>query len=360
MNAEATLSAHLESAAVVETRASGLRSEWRIASYTVRFSAICLAIFYLLAAASPFFASYDPTYQNRTMPDCPPMALHMSAPSEWSHGLFYTHPMQMTDASLRKFTQDNSRRIYIHLFTRGHLFTTDSESDPYFILGSDGLGRDLYSRIVYGSRVSMCVGLIGVLISFSLGITVGALSGYIGGTVDFLIMRWSEIEMSLPSFYFLLALAAVIPSGLSAVTTFFMIVAIMSFISWAGFARIIRGMASSVRSRPYVEAARALGASRWRIITRHIIPSVMGYAIVAATLSIPGFILGESALSLLGLGIQEPAASWGNLLAQAQDVQNLARYPWILIPGIFIFLAVMSFNFLGDHLRDRLDPANAG
>ena len=360
MNAETVLPAHLQSAAIAEPRASGLRSEWRVASYTVRFSAICLMAFYLLAAASPFFASYDPTYQNRTMPDCPPMALHLSTPSEWSHGILYTHPMRMSDPSERKFTQDISRRIYIHLFTRGHLFTTDSESEPYFMLGSDGLGRDLYSRIVYGSRVSMCVGLLGVLISFSLGITIGALSGYVGGTVDFLIMRWSEIEMSLPSFYFLLALAAVIPSGLSAVTTFFMIVAIMSFISWAGFARIIRGMASSVRSRPYVEAARALGASRWHIITRHIIPSVLGYAIVAATLSIPGFILGESALSLLGLGIQEPAASWGNLLAQAQDVQNLARYPWILIPGIFIFLAVMSFNFLGDHLRDRLDPGNLG
>jgi peptide/nickel transport system permease protein len=137
-----------------------------------------------------------------------------------------------------------------------------------------------------------------------------------------------------------------------------MIVAIMSFIGWAGFARVIRGMSAAVRSVPYVEAARALGASRWRIITRHIIPSIIGYAIVAATLSIPGYILGESALSLLGLGIQEPAASWGNLLAAAQDIQNLEHYPWILIPGIFIFLTVMSFNFLGDHLRDRLDPAN--
>ncbi len=227
------------------------------------------------------------------------------------------------------------------------------------MLGSDGLGRDLFSRIVYGARVSMCVGLIGVLISFSLGITVGALSGYVGGLTDYLIMRWSEIEMSLPSFYFLLALAAVIPAGISAATRFFLIVAIMSFISWAGLARVIRGMASSVRSRPYVEAARAMGASRWRIITRHIIPSVIGYAVVAATLSIPGFILGESALSLLGLGIQEPTASWGNLLTQAEDPQNLARYPWILIPGLFIFLAVMSFNFLGDHLRDRLDPGNS-
>jgi peptide/nickel transport system permease protein len=359
MSQGSAIAVRLQDAAIPSVRASGIAREWRAASRTVRFSAICLVFFYLLAAASPFFASYDPTAQNRSMPDCPPMRVHLSAMSDWSRGLLWTHPMVMRDAVERKYTEDESRRLYIHFFSGGHLLTTDSETEPYFMLGSDGLGRDLYSRIVYGSRVSMCVGLLGVLISFSLGISIGALSGYVGGLVDNLIMRWSEIEMSLPSFYFLLALAAVIPSGLSTVTTFFLIVAIMSFISWAGFARIIRGMASSVRSRPYVEAARALGASRWRIITKHIVPSVLGYAIVAATLSVPGFILGESALSLLGLGIQEPAASWGNLLAQAQDVQNLARYPWILIPGIFIFLAVMSFNFLGDHLRDRLDPATS-
>jgi peptide/nickel transport system permease protein len=267
--------------------------------------------------------------------------------------------MHLFDAEERSYASDHSRRIYIHFLSGGHLFTTDSENEPWYMLGSDGLGRDLFSRIVYGARVSMCVGLIGVLITFSLGITVGALSGYVGGLTDNLIMRWSEIEMSLPSFYFLLALAAVIPPGISAAQRFLLIVAIISFISWAGLARVIRGMAASVRSRPYVESGRALGASRWRIITRHVIPSVLGYAIVAATLSIPGFILGESALSLLGLGIQEPTASWGNLLSQAEDPQNLARYPWILIPGIFIFAAVMSFNFLGDHLRDRLDPGNS-
>jgi peptide/nickel transport system permease protein len=266
------------------------------------------------------------------------MHLHLASSAEWAHGFFYAHPMRLSDAAARIFTPDRSRKTYLRVFHHGHLFTTESADTPFFIMGSDGLGRDLFSRIVYGARVSMCVGLIGVLITFSLGIVVGAFSGYVGGLTDNLIMRWSEIEMSLPSFYFLLALAAVIPSGVSPVMTFFTIVAIMSFISWAGFARIIRGMAASVRSRPYVEAARAR----------------------AATLSIPGFILGESALSLLGLGIQEPAASWGNLLAQAQDVQNLARYPWILIPGVFIFLTVMSFNFLGDHLRDRLDPGNLG
>ena len=337
---------------------AGMRSEWRLASWPVRFSALCLLLFYLLAIASPLIAPYDPTYQNRRLPDCPPMALHLSPPSEWSHAFFYAHPMTMVDAQARKFSADRGNKTYVHLFSFGHLFTTEPGAPPFFLLGSESLGRDLFSRIVYGSRVSMFVGLIGVAISFGLGITIGALSGYVGGLLDNLIMRWSEIEMSLPSFYFLLALAAIIPSGMSAVATFFMIVAIMSFISWAGFARIIRGMAASVRSVPFVEAARALGGSRWRVLTRHVMPSVLGYAIVASTLSIPGFILGESALSLLGLGIQEPASSWGNLLAQAEDVQNLARYPWILIPGLFIFLAVMSFNFLGDHLRDRLDPSN--
>jgi peptide/nickel transport system permease protein len=338
----------------------GLGREWRRASWVVRLSVTCLLLFYFLAAASPVVAPYDPIRQYRNLPDCPPMHLRLAAPAQWAHGFFYAYPMRMSDAAARIFTPDRARKTYLRLFHHGHLFTTESPDQPYFIMGSDGLGRDLFSRIVYGARVSMCVGLIGVLISFSLGITVGAFSGYVGGLTDNLIMRWSEIEMSLPSFYFLLALAAVIPSGVSPVMTFFVIVAIMSFISWAGFARIIRGMAASVRSRPYVEAARALGASRSRVIFLHVIPSVLGYAIVAATLSIPGFILGESALSLLGLGIQEPAASWGNLLAQAQDVQNLARYPWILIPGVFIFLTVMSFNFLGDHLRDRLDPGNLG
>ncbi len=335
-----------------------LRREWRLASWPVRLSVSCLVLFYFFAIASPFVAPYDPTFQSRQLPDCPPMIPHLSPPSEWSKGFFYSYPMRMADPVERKFVADRGQKIYIRLFRRGHLFTTDPGT-AWFVLGSDGLGRDLFSRIVYGARVSMSIGLIGVLISFSLGISVGALSGYVGGTVDNLIMRWSEIEMSLPSFYFLLALAAVIPPGLGSVQTFLMIVAIMSFISWAGFARIIRGMVASVRSRPYVEAARALGAPMHRILLRHVIPSVLGYAIVAATLSVPGFILGESALSLLGLGIQEPAASWGNLLAQAEDVQNLMRYPWILIPGVFIFLAVMSFNFLGDYLRDRLDPSHS-
>ena len=223
------------------------------------------------------------------------------------------------------------------------------------MLGSEGLGRDLFSRIVYGARVSMCVGLVGVLISFSLGIAVGAFSGYVGGMTDNLIMRWCEIEMSLPSFYFLLALAAVIPRDEPGRDVFHDR-RDHGFISWAGFARVIRGMAARCDRAPTSRRPRA-GRSR-TACDSPCDPVGAGLRVVAATLSIPGYILGESALSLLGLGIQEPAASWGNLLSQAMDAQNIERYPWVLIPGIFIFLAVMAFNFLGDHLRDRLDPAN--
>jgi len=338
--------------------AGALARQWSASPWIVRVSSFCLLLFYLFAAASPLIAPYDPIRQYRNQPDCPPMALHLTPAAERAHGWFFAYPMKMVNPLARKFVEDRSRKTYIRFLYRGHLFTTESADLPWFMCGSEGLGRDLFSRIVYGARVSMCIGVVGVLISFSLGITVGAFSGYVGGAIDNLIMRWCEIEMSLPQFYFLLALAAVIPSGLSTVMTFFMIVAIMAFIGWAGFARVIRGMAASVRAAPYVEAGRALGGSRARQLRRHVIPSVLGFAAINASLSIPGYILGESALSLLGLGIQEPAASWGNLLSQAMDPQNILHYPWVLIPGIFISIAVMSFNFIGDYLRDRLDPAH--
>jgi len=342
------------------TRAAAryLGSQWRVSPWLVRASVLCLLLFYFFAAASPFVAPYDPARQYRELPDCPPMALHLTPAPERSHGWFFAYPMKMSDPLARRFAPDRTRKTYIRFLYRGHLFTTESADYPWFILGSEQLGRDLFSRIVYGARVSMLIGLVGVLISFSLGITVGAFSGYAGGWTDSLIMRWCEIEMSLPQFYFLLALAAVIPAGIATVTRFFLIVAIMAFIGWAGFARIIRGMAAAVRSEPYVEAARALGGSRARVLRRHVVPSLLGFAAVNASLSIPGYILGESALSLLGLGIQEPSASWGNLLSQAMDPQNIQHYPWVLIPGLFISAAVMAFNFLGDYLRDRLDPGN--
>lgn len=329
-------------------------------SWPVRVSVVVLAVFYAVALFAPFVAPYHFAEQNRGFPNCPPSPLRMNPPSLWLRdGLLYTYSYSLAEGSGRRYVRSDDK-IPLAWFTRGSLLTTAEPSARVFLLGTDGLGRDLFSRIVYGSRISLTVGLLGVAISFAIGLAVGAVAGYVGGRFDDVVMRATEVLMSLPSFYFLLALAAVIPPSLTSAQTFLMIVVIMSFIRWAGFARIIRGMVCSIRELDYVQSARALGAGRARIIVRHVIPSTFGYTIVAATLSIPGFILGESALSLLGLGIQEPDASWGNLLADAQNVQSIAQFPWILTPGVFIFLTIMAFNFLGDYLRDTLDPRSVG
>ena len=323
-------------------------------------SGVTLAAFYLMALAAPIVAPYDFAEQNRDFPNCPPSSLHVNPPNRWGEALLYTHPLVLADPLTRRYEERRDVRVPVRVLFHGHVFTTAPCAPKFFVLGTDSLGRDLFSRIVYGGRVSLSIGVVGVAISFTIGTLLGSFAGYVGGWVDNIIMRFVEIEMSLPSFYFLLALAAIIPPSLSSAETFFMIVIIMSFIRWAGFARIIRGMVASIREREYVQAARALGATRTRVIVRHVIPATFGYTIVAATLSIPGFILGESALSLLGLGIQEPNASWGNLLADAQNVQSIAQFPWILAPGLFIFVAIMAFNFLGDYLRDVLDPRTTG
>ncbi|OQB48937.1 MAG: Oligopeptide transport system permease protein OppC [Firmicutes bacterium ADurb.Bin153] len=184
----------------------------------------------------------------------------------------------------------------------------------------------------------------------------GGISGYYGGWIDNIMMRLAEIIMSIPSFYLLLALAAVLPRDISSTMRYFMIVSILSFISWAGMARVIRGMVLSIRTREYVQAARAIGSSDMRIITKHILPNTLSFVIVSATLSIPSYILGESGLSFLGLGIQEPDASWGNMLSSAMNLQTLTRSPWNLLAGVFIFAAVLCYNLFGDGLRDAFDP----
>jgi len=249
----------------------------------------------------------------------------------------------------------DSHRLLGLIPTHVRLFGVDEPARLY-LLGADARGRDLLSRIIYGGRVSLTIGLVGVAVSFVIGMLVGGLSGYYGGKFDVATQRVCEMIMLIPSFFLMLALRAALPADLGSIKVYFMIVLIMSFIGWAGMARVIRGMVLSIRSAEYVEAARAIGQSDLKIIVFHVLPQTLSYGIVSVTLAIPGYILGESALSLLGLGIQDPEASWGNLLRDAMSVSHITFQPWILLPGVFIFITVMAFNFLGDGLRDAFDP----
>jgi peptide/nickel transport system permease protein len=239
--------------------------------------------------------------------------------------------------------------------TNWHLFGVAEREGYFFPLGTDQFGRCLFSRILVGSQVSLTVGVVGVLISFAIGILLGGISGYFGGWVDTLIQRITEVLLSIPRLPILMALSTVIPASWPSTYVYLGIIAVLSFIGWAGLARVVRGQVLALREVDYVTAAVAQGASNLRIILRHIVPNLSSYLIVTATLALPGYIIGESALSFLGLGIKEPMASWGLLLKDAQNFQSLSLYPWLLTPGILIFISVLAYNFFGDALRDAAD-----
>ena len=244
---------------------------------------------------------------------------------------------------------------FLGLFTaRIHLLA--SPTGGFFPLGTDHTGRDLLSRLLHGARVSLTVGLVGAAITLVLGLLIGGAAGYFGGIADNLLMRFTEVLLSFPSFYLLLVLRGTFPPTLNSVQVYFLIIVIVSFVIWGSLARIVRGMTLSLRSEDYVLSARSLGLGPFKIIRRHVLPNTFSFVIVQVTLTIPGFILGESALSFLGLGITEPQSSWGLMLSASRSYRVVQDFPWVLIPGICIFLAIMAWNFVGDGVRDAVDP----
>jgi peptide/nickel transport system permease protein len=257
---------------------------------------------------------------------------------------------------LRFFTEGDSTTMLLGTIpVHRHLFGVDAPGRLY-LLGADYQGRDIFSRLIFAARVSLTIGLVGTTISMAIGMIVGGLSGSVGGWGDNLIQRLCELIMLIPGLYTLMILYNALPAGLSSVQVYFGVVVILAFIGWASLARIIRGMVLSIKTSDFVTAARAAGVGPWRILVRHVLPGTFSYAVVAASLSIPAYILGESGLSLIGMGIQDPVPSWGNMLHAAVNIAELTKHPWLLWPGVAIFVTVMAFNFLGDGLRDALDP----
>lgn len=328
-----------------------------------------LAAMYAAAILAGFIAPYKYDNARNDLPFYRPMLTRVHIFDEAGNlSRPFIYHLVPVDPQLATYRDDTSAKYPIRLFVRGesyrilwlvssniHLFGVD-EPGHIFLFGSDNLGRDIFSRILYGAQVSLSIGIIGILISTIIGMIVGGVAGYFGGVTDFALMRTVEALLALPSLYFILILRQLFGTGMSSIQIYFIIVIILAFIGWATEARVIRGMVMSLKEQEYVIAARAMGFSNSRIIIRHILPNTLSFVIVTATLSVPFFILSEVALSFLGVGIQEPEASWGNMLAAAQSNRILNDFPWVLIPGAFIFLAVMAWNFLGDGLRDAADP----
>ncbi len=333
------------------------------------FSFWVLLILYLSALFAPVLAPYHYKTEKRIFSYAPPSRVRiLDNEGNLSWPFIYRRNYQFNEFYKKVYKEDRQKEFPLKFFIKGDnynflgLFKTNIhllgvDSPAYLnLLGTDSRGRDLFSRIIYGGQISLSVGLAGVFIALVIGVFLGSISGYFGGKTDNSLMRFAEIIMVIPSFYLMLSLRSIFSYSLSSLEIYFIIVIIMSFIGWPGIARVIRGMAISLRQREYVLASQALGNSHLKTIKKHIIPHTFSYLIVVASISIPGYILGESALSLLGLGIQDPYASWGNLLSEAMAISQIRLHPWILIPGFFIFITVMAFNLLGDGLRDAFDP----
>jgi peptide/nickel transport system permease protein len=335
------------------------------------FGLVVLIVMYLLAAFAGFVSPYGVRQTHEQFPRTAPTVIHFID----ADGQFHLQPFVygMTRAMDPKtFTlatkEDTSARYPIGLFVHGtqynilglvnadvHLFGV-KEPGKLFLLGTDTTGRDLFSRILYGAQVSLTVGLFGVILALVIGATIGIVSGYYGGWLDEIVQRIIEMTLAFPQIPLWLALATLVPPTWSSVQVYFAISIVLSVLSWGALARQVRAMVLSLRTSDFVRAASYANASPVRIMYRHLLPSTMSHILVIATLTIPSMILGETALSFLGLGIKAPMTSWGVLLNEAQSVQVILQLPWLLSPAAFVVLTIISFNFVGDGLRDAADP----
>lgn len=335
-----------------------------------RVALIVLGIIYITLFLADFIAPYTKDFSDRTMAYVPPSKVFtIDENGKLSKPYTYNYVRTFNQDTLEiEYNFDRTKKHYVKFLSKGepykflglipmkrHLFTTDA-GGRIFLLGTDINGRDVFSRLLFGGRISMTIGFLALFVLFPIGLLYGGISGYFGGKVDAVMMRFAEAVMSIPSFYLLIILASILPSGMTSTQRFLLIVIILALIGWAGFARVVRGMVLSIKNQEYVQAAQSIGASKMRIITKHILPQTTSFVIVAMTLSIPSYILSESGLSFLGLGIQQPDASWGNMLKEAQEFTNIIYRPWLLAPGFLIFVSVLAFNLIGDTIRDILDP----
>lgn len=332
-------------------------------------SLACLAVLYFFALTFEFWIPYHPLIQHTDYLDAPPSRIHIRRDGRFARPFVYVLEQTLDlETFSRIYTPDTAQPRVIRFWQPGEdykfwglvraqrRFITVEEGGVLFLFGTDNLGRDQFSRTLAASRISLSIGLVGVIISFVLGCLLGGISGYFGGWPDIVIQRVIEFLISIPRTPLWLALAAAVPARWDPVRVYFAITLSLSIIGWAGLGRVVRGKLLELREADFVMAASTAGATEMRIIVDHLLPGFMSYLIVHLTLAVPGMILAETALSFLGLGIRPPAVSWGTLLQGAQNVRSIVSHQWMLIPGAFVIVTVLLFNFIGDGLRDAADP----
>ena len=332
-----------------------------------------LVFLYLLALFCEFISPYTPETRNARAINAPPMDIRFFDAEGQFHLRPFVYGLELTinpDTWMREYREDSSARYELRFFARGddyemwgfldadrHLFGVEQDGESYIHwFGTDSLGRDMFSRILYGARVSLSIGIVGVGLTLFLGVLLGGFAGYLGGLADSVVQRMTEVLQSIPTLPLWMALSAALPAAWSPITTYFGVTIILSLFGWTTLARQVRGRFLAMRDEDFVVAARLIGANDTRVVFRHMLPSFTSHIITTATLAVPAMILGETALSFLGIGLRAPVVSWGVLLQQAQNYQVIVMTPWLLMPGVFIVVTVIAFNLLGDGLRDAADP----